>query len=168
MIASTENFVGDNDFDLSWSDRVPVSVFEKQKQRCNYSPDDVIFARKGRLGFARPYGNEDKVFSHTVVVLKPRNGRVYPRFILWLVRFRQFFDEIDKRMNSNSGVPTLGVAFISAVPVLVPKPEEQTRIIALLDNAEVATQKEVFQLQKLQKIKTGLMHDLLTGTVRVN
>jgi type I restriction enzyme S subunit len=167
-LASTENFVGDNDFDLSWADRVPYNVFEQQNKRCNYDQDDVVFARKGRLGFARPYGNEDKVFSHTVVVLKPRNGGVHPRFLLWLVRFRQFFDEIDKRMNSNSGVPTLGVAFIGAIPVMIPKPNEQIRIVALLDNVEIAAEKESTQLQKLKKIKTGLMHDLLSGKVRVN
>jgi len=124
-IVSTENFVGVNDYDMSRAEKVHIEVFEQQSTRCGFYQEDVIFARKGRLGLARPYGLEKKVFSHTVVVLKPRDTSIRHRFILWLVRFRKFFEEIDKRMNSNSGVPTLGVGFIQAIPVAIPLSDEQ-------------------------------------------
>jgi HsdM N-terminal domain len=59
-------------------------------------------ARKGRLGFARPYGHERKVFSHTVVVLKARE-QLTSDFLLWLARSPLFMSDIEKRMNTNSG-----------------------------------------------------------------
>ncbi|MEM9541049.1 MAG: restriction endonuclease subunit S [Cyanobacteria bacterium P01_E01_bin.42] len=167
-IASTENFIGDNDFDLSFSEKVSLSIFKQQNKRCNFSESDIVFARKGRLGFARPYGKLQKVFSHTIVILKPRNEKqLHSRYLLWVVRFRDFFEQIDKRMNSNSGVPTLGVAFLEAVPIRIPKIFEQTQICLILDSLDLEIEKNRQILSKLKHQKTALMQDLLTGKVRV-
>ena len=167
-IASTENFIGDNDFDLSVSEKVPFYVFEQQNQRCNFSQTDVVFARKGRLGFARYYGESEKVFSHTVVIFKRRDEQLLKsHYLLWLVRFRDFFDQLDKRMNSNSGVPTLGVQFLGSVPVRIPKLSEQIQICSTLDSLEMRIEKEKRSLSKQKRQKTGLMQGLLTGKVRV-
>jgi type I restriction enzyme S subunit len=166
-IASTENFIEEDGFDLSWSESVPFAVFEQQNERCQYRRDDVVFARKGRIGFARPYGDERKVFSHTLVLLKPRNGSLRARYLLWIVRFRDFLKQIDKRMNSNSGVPTLGVAFLGAVPVCVPTLEEQAETLSILDRMDAGIEQERRRLRKLVTVKAGLMQDLLTGKVRV-
>jgi type I restriction enzyme, S subunit len=167
-IASTENFVGDNEWDLSFSEKVPFSVFEQQNQRCQFYENDVVFARKGRIGFARTYGNSTKVFSHTVVIFKPRDrDKVESSYILWIVRFRDFFNQIDKQMNSNSGVPTLGVGFLGAVPVRIPKLVEQIQICSILDTLECRIEQENKKLSKQKYKKTGLMQDLLTGKVRV-
>ncbi len=167
-IASTENFEDDNDFDLKGCEFVPRSVFEAQSKRCRYQPVDIVFARKGRLGFARPYGNAEKVFSHTVVIIKARSTRrAFTEFLLWVLRDEQFFGEIAVRMNSNSGVPTLGVKFLAAIPILVPKPAEQRRVVQVLSQSEEAVQREQSSLRKLRSLKTALMQDLLTGKERV-
>lgn len=167
-IASTENFVGDNDFDLSVSEKVPFYVFEQQNQRCKFSQTDVVFARKGRLGFARYYGESEKVFSHTVVIFKKRDEQLLEsHYLLWLVRFRDFFDQLDKQMNSNSGVPTLGVQFLGSVPVRIPKLSEQIQICSTLDSLEMRIEEEKRSLSKQKRQKTGLMQALLTGKVRV-
>jgi type I restriction enzyme, S subunit len=167
-IASTENFVGDNDFDLSFSEKVPFHVFKQQNKRCCFSNEDIVFARKGRLGFARYYGESEKVFSHTVVIFKPQNKpQIETHYLLWIVRFRDFFEQIDKRMNSNSGVPTLGVQFLGSIPVRVPKLSEQIQICLTLDSLEKRIEEEKRNLSKQKRLKTGLMQDLLTGKVRV-
>jgi type I restriction enzyme, S subunit len=162
-IASTENFYGESDFDLTRAEHVPLDVFHHQDARCEFSQDDVVFARKGRIGLARPYGTERKVFSHTVVLLKPRDDDMQARFMLWSVRFLRFFDEINKRMNSNSGVPTLGVGFIQSIPLKVPRKEEQEAIVAVLDKNESEGRSATQSLEKLNRLRMGLMHDLLTG-----
>jgi type I restriction enzyme S subunit len=146
---------------------VPWSVYESQSKRCGYKATDVVFARKGRLGFARPYGDAKKVFSHTVVIIKPRRGAAIAEFLLWVVRDDQFLRRITERMNSNSGVPTLGVQFLSAIPVLVPQPPEQQRIAQTLSRSEAAMELEQRSLTKLHCLKVALMQDLLTGRRRV-
>ncbi|HXN51405.1 MAG TPA: restriction endonuclease subunit S [Candidatus Acidoferrum sp.] len=167
-IASTENFQADNEFDLTRCENVPRSVFEEQLGRCRYQPADVVFARKGRIGLARPYGSTEKVFSHTVVIIKAKvTDQVVTQFLLWVVRNREFFRQIEKRMNSNSGVPTLGVQFLAAIPILVPKTREQQRIVHMMSQVEAALEREQNSLRKLRSLKTGLMQDLLTGRRRV-
>lgn len=167
-LVSTENFSGDSDYDLTFAERVPFELFEQQKRRFQFSPDDIIFARKGRIGLARLYGLEQKVFSHTVVIIKPKNNLMNTHFILWSVRAQRFFDEIEKRMNSNSGVPTLGVEFIKAIPTTMPEINEQLRIVDALNKTELQATHELKKLAKLKRQKNALMQDLLSGNVRVN
>lgn len=167
-IASTENFVGDDGFDLSFSTHVPADVFDQQDRRCRFHAEDVVFARKGRLGFARPYGSDRKVFSHTVVLMKPKIGRSVHRFLLWSVRAAPFFNGIRVRMNTNLGVPTLGVGFLSSVPVATPPVSEQKQLAAILDSAAWRIAAETTELGKLRQLKKGLAEDLFTGRVRVS
>jgi len=166
-LCSTENFVGDDDFEISKSKLMPQEILVVQDQRCRFSSDDVVFARKGRIGLARRYGHAPKVFSHTVVIFKACKGCVEQSWLLWLSRSDWFLDDIARRMNANSGVPTLGVAFINEITVPFPKREEQRAINRILDEVSVQEGSEVAELQKLRKINIGLMHDLLTSRVRV-
>ncbi|WP_146454587.1 restriction endonuclease subunit S [Vibrio splendidus] len=165
-IASTENFEGTDGFNLVKSKLVPDSEFEKQFERCKYQKDDVIFARKGRIGFARQYGDAKKVFSHTVVVMKAKAG-VSQDFLLWLARSTQYLEAIDFKMNSNSGVPTLGVDVIKRVRVAVPSVEEQQDIAKCLNQINKKIHTELAFLAKTKAQKSGLMQDLLTGKVPV-
>lgn len=167
-IVSTENFIGEDGFDLRACDFVSTSVFDAQSKRCGFAPSDVVFARKGKLGLARPYGSAKKVFSHTVVVMKAKKGSQFcNEFLLWTVRDPSFFSQIDKRMNSNSGVPTLGIRFLSMIPIRVPKPEEQERMAETISMQSLLIRHEEQRLQKLIKVKSALMQDLLTGKRRV-
>jgi type I restriction enzyme S subunit len=166
-ICSTENFRGEDGFDLSKSKLMPLYVLTEQQQRCHFRKNDVVFARKGRIGLARRYGDEPKVFSHTVVIFKAVVASVDQDWLLWLSRSHWFLSDIDRRMNSNSGVPTLGVAFINAVTVPFPPADEQQVINRHLDEISVRESAEVAELQKLRSLKAGLMQDLLSGAVSV-
>jgi type I restriction enzyme S subunit len=166
-IASTENFTGDDGYDLSFSSLVSHEVFDEQNRRCGYEPDVVIFARKGRMGFARPYGHDRKAFSHTVVAVKSKSDEVLNRYLLWTLRSQAFFRELHLQMNSNSGVPTLGIEFIETLRVAKPCRDEQAIIIRLIDGIAAGLRKTEVSLAKLRRLKTGLMQDLLTGRVPV-
>ncbi len=146
---------------------MPPEVLRAQQQRCHFTPDDVVFARKGRIGLARRYGHEPKVFSHTVVIFKANVDSVDQSWLLWLSRSHWFLDDIGRRMNSNSGVPTLGVAFINAITVPFASREEQRLINRQLDEVSLREATEHEELQKLRHLKAGLMRDLLTGRVHV-
>lgn len=166
-ICSTENFDGENGFSFRKSKRVPASVYEQQNNRCQFKPLDVIFARKGKIGLARRYGTDLKVFSHTVVTMKPASSEVDAAWLLWQTRCSWFLDGIDKRMNTNSGVPTLGVDFIKNIQVPFPTFNEQVTINRQLDCISDSLESERTKLQKLRQQKSGLMQDLLTGKVPV-
>jgi type I restriction enzyme S subunit len=71
-------------------------------------------------------------------------------------------------MNTNVGVPTLGVGFLASVPIAIPPLPEQEILAAILDSADMSILGEASDLEKLQHLKQGLMQDLLTGRVRVS
>jgi len=166
-ICSTENFLGTDEFDLNTSSLVGEQTFSEQNNRCHFKPDDVIFARKGKIGLARRYGDEKKVFSHTVVVLKPKTEDVVPTWLLWMARSDWLLKSIMVAMNTNLGVPTLGVGFIHQVRVPFPQPPEQSLIAQQLDTISQKIESENRYLEKLKMQKAGLMNDLLNGIVRI-
>lgn len=167
-ICSTENFLGADSFSVDTAKTVPESTFLLQNARCQFTPDDVIFARKGKIGLARRYGNDKKVFSHTVVVMKPLGNEVNARWLLWLARSSWLISGIEKTMNTNLGVPTLGVEFIKKIPVPFPSLEEQKAADGALQTITDKLGAVEKELKKLKEKKSGLMHDLLTGAVSVS
>ena len=167
-ICSTENFSGENGFAFKKSKLVSESTFQSQQNRCQFKENDVVFARKGKLGLARRYGKDKKVFSHTVVLMKPSTKQVDANWLLWLSRSHWLLKAIDVTMNTNSGVPTLGVEFIKGITVPFPEIGEQKLIDQSLNAISNKIEIEVNKREKLLKQKSGLMRDLLTGRVRVS
>lgn len=129
-LVATQDFSGRDDYVLEKCKRVPRGVFERQRARCRFQPEDVVFARKGVLGSARRYGLEEKTFSHTIVIMKPRGDSMASDFLLWLARSDSFMNQIQRAMNRNSGVPTLGVKTLEDLEVPLP-PKDEQRSIAL-------------------------------------
>ena len=127
-LLATSDFEGENGFSYDSCQRVPRVVYEGQLARCRFTSTDVVFARKGVIGLARPYGGQPKCFSHTIAMMKPRENRITPEFLLELVRSEGFLSEISRTMNSNSGVPTLGLQTIAAIKVPIPKLDAQRQI----------------------------------------
>ena len=166
-ICSTENFDGEEGFNLDRAQHVPTDTFRFQNSRCRFHQNDVVFARKGRIGLARRYGENRMVFSHTLVTMKPITENLNELWLLWLARSGHFLDGIRREMNSNSGVPTLGIAFIKSISVPFPERPEQERIARHLDEATSNLEGAKADKVKLKRQKLGLMQDLLTGTVSV-
>jgi hypothetical protein len=143
-------------------------VFQNQNHRCRFEPEHVVFARKGKVGLARRYGPEKKVFGHTVALTKNRGDRASAVWLLRLARSGWFIGGIDIAMNTNSGVPTLGVEFIESIQVSFPLNEEQRLIADRLGSTSKQMDAEIERRNKLINQKWGLMQDLLTGKVQVN
>ena len=69
--------------------------------------------------------------------------------------------------SSSSGLNTINSKQLRAMRVLVPPPDEQGRIAAMLLGMAARVEHEQKTLDKLVLQKAGLMADLLTGRVRV-
>lgn len=69
--------------------------------------------------------------------------------------------------RQGAGRYKLNKAALQKLPICVPEPEEQERIISTIELFNINATNELSTLAKLQSIKTGLMQDLLSGKVRV-
>ena len=148
------------------SDRVPTKLLLK--------PNDVLFNRTNSLehvGRASLWkeGYPTATFASYLVRLTPDLEKLLPQFLnLWLnwsntqISIRQFATPGVHQVNIN---PTN----LRRVQIAVPGSLfEQRRIVRKIASIDDLIFYEHSHLIKLEKLKTGLMHDLLTGRVRVN
>lgn len=69
--------------------------------------------------------------------------------------------------RTSSGLNTINQTLLKALPIVVPDLAEQQRIIDVILGHYAQLRTEEAYLNKLRRLKTGLMQDLLTGKVSV-
>lgn len=135
-LVSTVNFKDVDGVDETNAPRVPLWFYEQTVERLGVAPDDVIFARKGRIGCARPYPEGRKLaMTHTLCVIRPDRERLDPAYLLQYLRSPFLLGFLNGTMNPNSGVPTLGLNVIRRAPIMLPSLAEQARVAARIEAA---------------------------------
>lgn len=71
-------------------------------------------------------------------------------------------------LNEATGVPSLNRNTLKKIFIPLPSLSEQQRISEILSQIDQTIEKEQQYKEKLERLKQGLMQDLLTGKVRVN
>jgi type I restriction enzyme S subunit len=119
-----------------------------------------IIGRKGQLGEA--YYIEGPFWPHDTSLWVKNFHENLPRFIALFLKSLRL-----QRFDAATSVPTLNRNFIHPLIVAIPPPDEQALICDMVEVHEVHIRAEEAYRDKLKQIKKGLMHDLLTGRVRV-
>jgi len=109
------------------------------------------------------YVKEEEKFwvIDTAFYLKPNIVAKYLFYKLEVLDFNM--------LNEATGVPSLNKNTLDRIKIAIPKSKpEQHRIASILSQTDETIEKEQKYKQKLERIKQGLMEDLLTGKVRVS
>ena len=106
------------------------------------------------------------MLSDKLLRLRP-TSRLLRSFLVALMQSERTRRQILQALNGSSGQQNVSQADIRLLRVTVPPIDEQHRVTDVLEAAEVTLRRERDYLAKLQKMKLGLMEDLLTGKVRV-
>ncbi|WP_414828519.1 restriction endonuclease subunit S [Alteromonas sp. H39] len=165
-ILSTQQFVGLDSWTTDKSKLVSRDFFLERREKTKFLEDDIIFARKGRLGLARmaPKGF-DYVYSHTVFIVRAR--KINKEYLLWLLRQEQTVNWLLKEMNSNTGVPTLGKAIFEKLPVPLPCEKEQVTIVdkvsGLFEHAETIEKQYNAAKVRLEKLTQSILAKAFRG-----
>lgn len=138
-IVSTVNFMGPDGISVRNSKNVPVEFYQATLGQYEVGEGDVIFSRKGKIGYARLHPPEKLAMTHTLCVMKPARDQITSRYLLYVTRSRSFIDYLLGTMNQNTGVPTLGLNVIRNTPIRVPSLDDQHRIVAYLDDLQAKT-----------------------------
>ena len=140
----------------------------KQLARHRLREGDIVIARRGELERAAAIrqGQIGWVCGTGCFILRLGNSILDPQFISLAYRH-----DLVQRQVAARAVGTTMLSLNNAVmeSLLFPymKTEEQKAISSRLSTAENKIESCEIERKKLQKIKHGLMHDLLTGRVRV-
>lgn len=129
---------------------------------------DVLVSKDGTLGIARLVEKDTVEFSIfvSVALLRPIPSSLSPSFL------REFFNThfYHKQMgylSAGSGLKHIHLEHFRKFILPLPETQEQDQIIGQLGEIDCQILHTEKQLEKLRLQKSGLMQDLLTGTVSV-
>lgn len=139
-----------------------------ERQKFSLECGDLLVCEGGDVGRTAMWRGEIEgcYYQKAIHRLRPKSERALPAFMLRFMRFAResgYFREF----TSQSSIAHLTQEKLGVIPMLLPKPEEQNRIAERFDMHDELIRSEQTKLTKLHQQKHGLMHDLLTGRVRV-
>lgn len=116
--------------------------------------DSVVIGRKGTLGnpiyVERPFWAVDTTYYTSDFVGSTK----------WFYYMLHMLDLV--KWNEATGVPSLSRVTFCGIEIPFPPPPEQSTIAAILATVDRAIEQTEALIAKYQRIKAGLMHDLLT------
>lgn len=136
-------------------------------KRYNISRDDIMISIAGTVGLVALIPRELDGANLTENAAKITDIK---RFNKQFLAYYLSSWKVQKQINSLLGVvaqPKLALFRIKQIKIPCPPLPEQRRIVSILSQIDKAIEKEEKYKEKLERIKQGLMEDLLTGKVRV-
>ena len=143
--------------------------FEEAHKRTKLEPFDIILTNSGTIGKIAIIKDQPETYKTTfqksVAIIKLNTDLANPYFIA------QKLESIIKKLineSYGSAQQNLLLRDLRRLLILLPPLPEQHHIASILSQIDEAIEKEQKYKEKLERIKRGLMEDLLTGKVRVN
>lgn len=169
IMVSPTNLFDDEGIDFAACRNIPLRDHLINRKKTDIEAGDLILHRIGAgLGAVRLVTDDMPEFSilHSMALVRPLCSAVSAEYLLWSFRSYPVLLQMDIGTQS-IGVPDLGLDKIGSLLFPVAPQGEQTIIANSLRTQTEAGSAEMNRLIKLRHQKHGLMHDLLTGTVRV-
>lgn len=119
----------------------------------------------GKSVEATSIGDDEVVAGLHTLLLRPVN-KMAPGFAGYL----QFIPEVRRQyIAAAQGVSVYGLSrsAVKAVEVVIPRYDEQEAISSCLIEMEIDLSHQTDKLNKLRRLKTGMMQQLLTGKIRL-
>ncbi|GAB3807514.1 restriction endonuclease subunit S [Virgibacillus kimchii] len=139
-----------------------------------FTNGDTLFARitpcteNGKTAFVQGMNFEFGLGSTEFIVFSSNSPKILPEFIYYLTRSERIRNYAISQMTGSTGRQRVPVTvFTEKLLIAIPPIEEQQKIINVISSNEIKVEKERTKLDKLSKVKNGLMQQLLTGKVRV-
>jgi type I restriction enzyme, S subunit len=138
-------------------------------QRTKLMGDDILVSITADLGIIGviPKNLGDAYINQHIALIRFSDRAINSRFFGHFFASQAFQKYVD-RMNDGGAKAGLNLPAVRAFPVVMTSRNEQDTIVQKLDAIDIQVDIEKKVLLKLCQQKSGLMHDLLTGTVRVN
>ncbi|MBF58270.1 restriction endonuclease subunit S [Halomonas sp. FeN2] len=109
---------------------------------------------------------EKTAFNQQINAIQPDEKKIDPSFIYYACT------RLKPKLNTLAGlqvVPIVNKSLFSSLEILAPKKLSEQRLIArILDTLDTHIQKAEALIAKLEKVKEGLLHDLLTRGIDEN
>jgi type I restriction enzyme S subunit len=128
---------------------------------------DVLFTTEAPLGMVARFPDYKVALAQRLLTLCPDLEQLDAGYLLWLLLFPDSHRRLEQK---STGSTVLGIkqSVFRKMLFQFPPLSEQKRICLALNTHETRIRTEEAYRDKLKLQKQGLMHDILTGKVRVN
>lgn len=155
------------ELDFSHARKVSGEAYRRQLHSFEIHPGAFIFGKIGTLGQPTRIPHERFFAVSANVVLLTTNIKNDADFAFWIYS-SPFIDSQALDSTNTTSQPALGIQRIRKFNIPWPiRIEERNDIVLRLKSITETIQADEWRREKLRQQKHGLMHDLLTGRVRV-
>ena len=150
------------DFDIG--DRF-ISL-EKYNQLKNFEiyPEDVLITMMGSVGYAAvfPKDAQKGIMDSHLLRIQVNKDKIFPEFLATLINDSMIIKNQIKRLSQGAIMSGLNSKIIRSLKIPLPPIEEQRKIAEILSTVDKAIQKVDEAIAKTERLKKGLMQELLT------
>lgn len=146
--------------------RVSASTYHQRTFRLVPRQGDIIYSREGeRLGIAASVEDEPLCLGQRVMLLRPK-AITNSTFLTWAMNSPSFYNRVVLEQIATTS-PHVNVGDVKKALIVRPESYEQRAIGQALTSPDLHEEKLKSCLNKLRRLKAGLMHDLLIKQVPV-
>jgi type I restriction enzyme S subunit len=161
------NISDENKLDLSNLTYITYKKFNESPE-IKVNIFDIILVQRGSIGKVAIIDRDIREATINPSIILIKKLRIMPFFLYYILTDDKIQSQIDSIL-SQTGVPMISQSQAKQLILHIPlSKSEQRRIAQILSQIDKTIEKEQEHKQKLERIKQGLMEDLLTGKVRVN
>jgi len=167
-IATIEN-ISDNKIDMPSCKKISRKDYENlKKNNCEPQTNDVLFTKDGTIGVViKHIQKENLVVLSSIAIIRSKQESLLSNYLVQYLKSNHIWKQLET-LSGGSALKRIVLRDIKGLLILLPPLSEQHIIASILSQTDETIEKEQKYKQKLEKIKQGLMGDLLTGKVRVN
>ncbi len=159
-----ENVILD-DFEVG-SRRISPSKFELLKS-CELQAFDVVLTMMGTIGKCSvfPRNAERGIMDSHLLRIQPDPNLATSEFLARTLMAETVVVPQISRLSHGSIMSGLSSKIVRRLEIPLPSLAEQARIVQILDTVDAAIKATDRVIAKLEQVKQGLLHDLLSGAV---
>ena len=157
--------ISNNIVDVSTVDYISIEKYNSLGG-VKIQKNDIIFCLRGSLGKCAISNFTGGAPASSLCVIRAKDG-IDARFLFHIINSEITSRQIDN-LNAGSSQPNLSAKSLKSFKFIIPKDvAEQEMISNILSDMDLDIYKLEEKLSKYQKIKLGMMDELLTGKVRL-
>ena len=155
----------DNVVDVSAADYISIEKYNSLRG-VKIQKNDIIFCLRGSLGKCAISDFTGGAPASSLCVIRAKDD-IDARFLFHIINSEITSRQIDN-LNAGSSQPNLSAKSLKSFKFIIPKDvAEQEMISNILSDMDSDIRKLEEKMSKYQKVKQGMMEELLTGKVRL-
>lgn len=150
-------------YSVDWGQLPYCEITGKSNNIIHYllKKNDIIIARAGTVGVSTLVDTDfDNVIFGSYLIKVKLNSEVYHKFIHYFLQSTLYWNHIRKAQGST--LKNINLPLLKSLLLPLPRLSEQEKIAEVLSTMDEAIQKVDEAIEKAERLKKGLMQELLT------